>query len=214
MRPGMSKDEIKQNIISESIHLFMKYGLRSVSMDDLARHLGISKKTIYQHFKDKEEVIIQATKSVFDAEVKMMEEIEKGSENAVDHLYKQTLFLRERIKNTSTTTMFDMRKYYPKAWEKYVCFKQDVVYNSVINNLRRGINEGLFRNDINPEILAKLRLAQIELSFDNETFPDEKYSLIDIHEQLFEHFTHGILSEKGLELFKTYKQKNNIHETI
>ena len=210
----MSKDIIRGNIISESIHLFMKYGLRSVTMDDIAKHLGMSKKTIYQHFKDKEEIIIEATKSVFDAEVKMMEEVEKGTENAVDHLYKQTLLIRERIKNTSSTTMYDMQKYYPKAWNTYMCFKQDVVYNSVINNLQRGIEEGLFRADINPEILAKIRIAQIEASFDDELFSDGKYSLIEIHEQLFNHFTYGILSEKGLELFKTYKRKNNIHETV
>lgn len=210
----MSKDEIKENIITETIQLFMKYGLRSVTMDDIAKHLGMSKKTIYQHFKDKEEIIIQATKVVFDEEVKMMREVELGTENAVDHLYKQTLLLRERIKNTSSTTMYDMQKYYPKAWEKYKCFKQDVVYNSVINNLRRGIEEGLFRKDINPEILAKFRIAQIELSFDEETFAGFQFSLVEIHEQLFEHFTYGILSEKGLELFKTYKQKNNIHETV
>ena len=210
----MSKDLIRENIITESIQLFMKYGLRSVTMDDIAKHLGMSKKTIYQHFKDKEEIIIKATKAVFDAEVKMMQDIEKGTENAVDHLFKQTLLIRERIKNTSSTTMYDMQKYYPKAWEKYKCFKQDVVYNSVIDNLRRGIKEGLFREDINPEILALIRIGQIELSFDKNVFPEKKYTLVEIHEQLFEHFTHGILSEKGLQLFKTYKKKNNIHEAV
>ena len=209
----MSKDQLKDKIITESINLFMNYGLRSVTMDDIARHLGISKKTIYQIFKDKEDIIIQATKVVFDAEVKMMEDVEKGTENAVDHLYKQTLLIRDRIKNTSSNALYDMQKYYPNAWEKYICFKQDVVYNSVINNLKRGINEGLFRKEINPEILAKFRIAQIELSFDSAFFADSKYSLIEIHEQMLEHFTFGILSDKGLELFRTYKQNNKINET-
>lgn len=210
----MSKDLIKENIISESIQLFMKYGLRSVTMDDIAKHLGISKKTIYQHFKDKEEIIIRTTETIFNAEVKMMEDIEKDSVNAVDHLYKQTLWLRNRIKNTSSTALYDMKKYYHNAWVKYKCFKHDVIYNSVMSNLKRGIEEGLFRKDINPEILALIRIGQIELSFDKTIFPDDKYTLVEIHEQLFEHFTHGILSEKGLELFKTYKIKNNIHETV
>ena len=210
----MSRDEIKENIIQESIHLFMKYGLRSVTMDDIAKHLGMSKKTIYQHFKDKEDIIIQSTKVVFDAEIKMMQDVERDAKNAVDHLYKQTLLIRERIKNTSTTTMYDMQKYYPKAWNEYMCFKHEVVYNSVIANLRRGIDEGLFRKDINPEILAQFRIAQIEKSFDDDLFTDKKFSLMEIHEQLFDHFTYGILSEKGLELFKSYKQKNNIHETV
>lgn len=203
----MNKDIVKENIISEAINLFMKNGLRSVTMDDIAKHLGISKKTIYQHFKDKEEIIIQSTSVVFDLENKMMEEIENGSENAVEELYKLTLCLRERIKNTSTTALYDMKKYYQKAWTKYKDFKHDVIYNSVIKNLKRGMEEGLFRSDINPEVLAQLRIEEIELSFNKDVFPEDKFSLVEVHEQLFEHFTYGILSEKGFTLFETYKQK-------
>lgn len=203
----MNKDLVKENIISEAINLFMKNGLRSVTMDDIAKHLGMSKKTIYQHFKDKEEIIIQSTSVVFEHESKMMEEIESGSENAVEELYKLTLCLRERIKNTNTTALYDMKKYYQNAWIKYKNFKRDVIYNSVIKNLKRGIEQGLFRKEINPEILAQLRIEEIELSFNKDFFPEEKFSLVEIHEQLFEHFTYGILSEKGFKLFETYRQK-------
>lgn len=203
----MKKDAVKENIILEAINLFMMNGLRSVTMDDIARHLGISKKTIYLHFKDKEEIIIQSTTVVFDLEKKMMEDIENDSENAVEELYKLTLCLRERIKNTNTTALYDMKKYYLNAWIKYKNFKREVIYNSVIKNLKRGIEEGLFRSDINPEILAQLRIEEIELSFNKDFFPEDQFSLVEIHEQLFEHFTYGILSEKGFKLFETYKQK-------
>jgi AcrR family transcriptional regulator len=210
----MSRDLTKEKIISESINLFMTYGLRSVTMDDIAKHLGMSKKTIYQHFKDKEEIIIQATNLVFDSENKMMCDIEDVAENAVEHLYKLTVKLRETINNTSTTALYDMKKYYPRAWEKYKNFKHNVIYTSVIDNLKRGMNEGLFRKDINPEILAQLRIGEIELSFNKEFFPEDRFSLVEIHDQLFEHFTYGILSEDGIKLFETYKQKNNINEAI
>ena len=99
LRPFMSTEPAKEKIISESINLFMTYGLRSVTMDDVARHLGMSKKTIYQHFKDKEDIIIQSTQVVFDEEHRMMNTLEQESENAVAHLYKLTTWLRERIKN-------------------------------------------------------------------------------------------------------------------
>ena len=210
----MSKDLIKEKIIAESIDLFMTYGLKSVTMDDIAKHLGMSKKTIYQHFKDKEDIIIQATNEVFNAENRMMCAIEDEAENAVEQLYKLTIQLRETIKSTSTTALYDMKKYYPRAWEKYKDYKHNVIYNSVIDNLKRGIKEGLFRSNINPEILAQLRIGEIELSFDKEFFPKDEFSLVEIHDQLFEHFTFGILSEEGIRLFETYKQKNNIHETI
>jgi len=208
----MSKDLTKEKIISESIHLFMTYGLRSVTMDDIAKHLSMSKKTIYQHFNDKEDIVIQATNEVFKAENKLMCEIEDGAENAVEQLYKLTIKLRETIKNTSTTALYDMKKYYPRAWEKYKDYKHNVIYNSVIDNLKRGIREGLFRENINPEILAQLRIGEIELSFNKEFFPEDEFSLVEIHDQLFEHFTYGILSKEGVKLFETYKQKNNINE--
>lgn len=203
----MGNDSVKENIISESIELFMNYGVRSVTMDEIAKHLGISKKTIYQHFRDKEEIIIQSTALYFEKEHEVMNEIENGAENAVEHLFNLTICLRDRIKNTNTSVLFDLKKYYPKAFEKYKSYKHEVIFNSVIKNLRRGIEEGLFRSDINPEILAYLRIGEIELSFNKEYFPEEKFTLVEIHEQLFDHFTYGILSEKGFKLFETYKQK-------
>ena len=199
--------KLKEKIIAESIDLFMKYGLRSVTMDDIAKHLGISKKTIYQHFKDKEEIIILATSMHFANELKVMQEIEKDAENAVEHLYYLTNCLRDRTRNTNSNLLFDLKKYYKQAWNNYLKYKHDIIFNSVLRNLKRGIEEGLFRSDINPDILAYLRIGQIELSFNKDYFPDDKYTLGEIHEQLMEHFTYGILSEKGFKLLETYKQK-------
>jgi AcrR family transcriptional regulator len=203
----MENDLIRKKIISESVVLFMEYGIRSVTMDDIARHLGISKKTIYQHFKDKEEIILVSTHDYFQREHERMEEMEKNSENAVEALFNLTVCIREQVKNIKSNVLFDLKKYYQNAWEKYTRFKHDVIYDSVLRNMNRGISEGLFRSDINPQILAQLRIGEIELSFNKDYFPEDKFSLIEIHEQLFEHFTYGILSEKGFKLFETYKQK-------
>lgn len=203
----MENDLIRKKIISESVVLFMEYGIRSVTMDDIARHLGMSKKTIYQHFKDKEEIILVSTHDYFRKEHERMVEMEKESENAVEALFNLTVCIRDQVRNIKSNVLFDLKKYYQKAWEKYTRFKHEVIYDTVLRNMNRGISEGLFRSDINPEILAQLRIGEIELSFNKEYFPEDKFSLVEIHEQLFEHFTYGILSEKGFKLFETYKQK-------
>jgi len=205
----MEKDQIKEKIISESIGLFMQYGMKSVTMDDIARHMGISKKTIYLHFKDKEEIILCATERYLESELKVMESLQYISENAVEHLYKITVCIRDRMKNTNNSVLYDLRKYYSSAWEKYVAYKQEVIFRLVLSTLKEGIAEGWFRSSINPELMAYLRLAEIELSFNREYFPDDRLTLSEIHEQLFEHFTYGILSEKGLQQFESYKQKAN-----
>ena len=203
----MEKDQIKEKIILESIGLFMQYGMKSVTMDDIARHMGISKKTIYQHFKDKEEIILSATERYLESELKVMESLQNISENAVEHLYKINVCIRDRMKNTNNSVLYDLKKYYSSAWEKYVTYKQEVIFRLVLGILKEGIAEGWFRSSINPELMAYLRLAEIELSFNREYFPDDHFTLSEIHEQLFEHFTYGILSEKGLQQFETYKQK-------
>jgi AcrR family transcriptional regulator len=203
----MENGLIRKKIISESVVLFMEYGIRSVTMDDIARHLGMSKKTIYQHFKDKEEIILVSTQDYFRKEHERMVEMEKCSENAVEALFNLTVCIREQVSSIKSNVLFDLKKYYQNAWEKYNSFKHDVIYDSVLRNMNRGISEGLFRSDINPRILAHLRIGEIELSFNKDYFPEDKFSLIEIHEQLFEHFTYGILSEKGCKLFETYKQK-------
>ncbi len=202
----MEIESVKEKIVIESVALFMKYGVRSVTMDDIAKHLGISKKTIYAHFKDKEEIILQATEHYFMEEMKVMDDIEAKAENAVEHMHNLTFCLRERMGKTSTTVLYDLKKYYLHAWEKYKAFKHDVIFKSVLRNIERGISEGLFRKDINPEILAYLRIGEIELSFNKDYFPEEKFGIVEIHGQLFQHFIYGILSEKGLKLFETYKQ--------
>jgi len=209
----MKIDTVKEKIISESVELFMRYGVKSVTMDDIVKHFGISKKTIYQHFKDKEEVIYLSTAMYFEREKIEMEELEQGTENAVEHLHNLSVCLREKLRNTNSSVLFDLKKYYKRAWDNYLRHKHEVIFNAVFDNLKRGMSEGLYRSDINPEILAYLRIGEIELSFDKSYFPEEKFTVGEIHEQLFEHFTQGILSEKGTKLFKTYKQKNHINET-
>jgi hypothetical protein len=136
-----------------------------------------------------------------------MESIEGQAQNAVEALFNLTVCIREQMKNIKTNVLFDLKKYYSHAWEKYVSFKHEVIYDSVVRNMKRGISEGFFREDINPDILARLRIGEIELSFNQEYFPEDKFTLVEVHEQLFEHFTYGILSEEGFKLLETYKQK-------
>ncbi len=204
----MEKNTVKEKIISESIELFMKYGLKSVTMDDIAKHLGISKKTIYLHFKDKEEIIYLTTSMYFEMEKVEMEEMERDSGNAVEHLYNLSICIQERMRNTNRSILFDLKKYYKRSWENYKRHKQEVIFNAVMNNLKLGIEEGFYRSGINPEILSYLRIGEIELTFDKGYFPEDKFTIGDINEQIFDHFAHGILSEKGHKLLESYKQKS------
>lgn len=203
--------EVKEEIINRSIVLFMRYGIKSVTMDDIARELGISKKTIYQHFSDKDDIINIATKRHIDMECEKMLEIGKTANNAVEHLHLISLRMRETFKNMNSAVLYDLKKYHKNAWNIFLDFKTNLIFNEVVNTLNSGIEEGYFRKEIDAGILATLRVAEIQMSFDQDYFSHEEYSLMEIQSHLLDHFIHGILTPKGLELFNTYKNQL-IHE--
>lgn len=200
-------EEGKSLIIKRSIELFLKYGLKRVTMDDIAKELGISKKTIYQHFKDKEEIISIATQKHMEYECDIMRDVRNNSENAVEQLFLISKCMRNSFSHINSSILYDLRKYYKKAWEIYRKFEKEVIYREIENTLKNGIKEGYFRKEINVPILTKLRMNQIRMSFDQELFPQREYSILDVQTQLLEHFTYGILSEKGLVLFNQYKKQ-------
>jgi AcrR family transcriptional regulator len=185
----------------------MEYGVRSVTMDDIARHLAMSKKTIYLHFKDKKQIIVVATREHFAKEQALLTSIEEQSENAFEALFSMTMCIRQQVKTLKSNLLFDLKKYYPEAWEIYMGFKQDVIYNSMIKNMKRGIAEGLYRSDIDPVILAHLRFGEVELAFNPDYFPSDQFNFMEVHQQMFEHFAYGLLTKQGLKLFDAYKKK-------
>ncbi|MEQ9438518.1 MAG: TetR/AcrR family transcriptional regulator [Cyclobacteriaceae bacterium] len=196
--------ENKEQIARAAEYLFMSYGVRSVTMDDIAKRLGISKKTIYQHFRDKDEVVCLATLRILEREKTELDQIQGQAENAIHELHLLSNYIRQHIVNINPSALFDLQKYHQDAWEIYLNFKDTVFLQSVELTLERGINEGYFRAGIDPKILAVLRIEQIHISFDERVFPKDEYDLKEVHLQLFDHFTHGVLTPKGVELFQKY----------
>ena len=210
----MEDKETKDKILKGAEALFMKYGIRSISMDDIARHLGASKKTLYQHFTDKDEIITQVLQIHLEGNMKEMEGFSKTSGNAVDELVKISLCLKRNMQDMNPTVMFDIQKYHPKGWAIWTEFKSKFIRESVIRNLEQGIEEGYFRPEINVEVLAALRLQVIEAVFSDRFFPKEKYSLAETQVQVFDHFVYGLCTEKGRKLYQKYKTETTHAETI
>lgn len=208
----MEKEALKEKIISESTKLFLSYGVRSVTMDDIAKHLSISKKTIYQFFKDKEEIILIATRIHFERQKIEMDSIKKETKNAIAMLYRLSVCLRDKFKNMNLNVLYDLEKYYPNAWELYLQYKNEVFYHSLVTTLQEGMEQGYFRKNINPDILAKLRMEEIQLSLNKEVFPGDKYEVVDIQDQFFNHFVYGVLSESGIKVLNQYHQNSLINE--
>lgn len=203
----MEEKDIKERILRGAQELFMKYGVRSVSMDDIARHLSVSKKTLYQYFADKDEIVTTVAEFHLRQEQAQYEGMRATSENAIDELVKISTCIKRDLQKMNPSLLFDLRKYHPKAWAQWLGHKQQYMGQSIIRNLKQGVSEGFFRPEIHTDILAAARLEMIQITFDEQVFPADKYNIAEVNLQLFEHFVYGVLTEKGRKVFEKYKQQ-------
>ena len=203
----MEESEQREKLLKGATELFMRYGLRSVSMDDIARQLGVSKKTIYQYFTDKDDMVATVVKSHMGGQQRQFDEITHISKDAVDEMVRLSYCLKESMRETNPTVLYDMQKYHPRAWGEWLSFKNKVIRESIVRNLRSGMAEGYFRADLHLDIIANMRLEAVQMGFDQSIFPRDKYSLPDVQVQLFEHFVQGVLTDKGRALYQQYKEK-------
>ncbi len=205
----MEETDIKTKILKGAEELFMRYGVRSITMDEIARHLGISKKTLYQYFLDKDDIVASTTHNHLIRERKQFEQIAEDSSNSVEELVKLSLCLKENVKGMNPSLLFDLQKYHQKAWNIWLEFKNKFIRESVVRNLNKGIAEGLIRAEINPEILAVVRIETVQMGFDDQLFPVDKFNLTEVQMQILEHFIHGLLTDKGKKLYQKYKELNH-----
>ncbi|MBT1705335.1 TetR/AcrR family transcriptional regulator [Chryseosolibacter indicus] len=209
----MEELSIRDKILKGAEVLFTKYGVRSISMDDIARHLSVSKKTLYQHFSDKEDIVTLACKAHLDRETIEFDNIHFRSRNAIEELAALSLKLKHNMEELNPSLLFDLKKYHPKAWAVWVNHKNRIIRQSVIRNIKQGIEEGYYRPEINADIISTMRLELVQLAFDEELFPREKFKLPEVQMEIFDHFVHGIATEKGRKLYLKHKEKVNKHQT-
>jgi AcrR family transcriptional regulator len=196
---------IKQKIIEGSHDLFMRFSIKSVTMDDIAKHLTISKKTIYQYFKDKNDLVLQVTSDHLEAEKLEIQTIKSSTSNAIETLIEESMCLRRNITDMNPSLLYDLKKYHQPAWELYLESKEKVYIKSLVETLENGIKEDHFRQNIDPEILARLRVEQIQMSMENLIYPRSRFEFKEVQTQLFDHFLNGLVSEKGRKLLNKYK---------
>lgn len=152
----------KEQILTCAKDLFFKYGLRNVTMDDISHELGISKKTLYVFFENKKEIVNNMTKNFFDNYESEYEVLVKDSENAIQELFLLMNNLKNIFEKIDFRLIQDMQRYFPEAWAMFELHKKNFMYAKIRDNLKRGIKEELYRSDLKVEIIACLRLEEVQ----------------------------------------------------
>ncbi len=194
--------------IKQKAHeLFMQYGLRSVSMDDIANGMGISKKTIYLYYADKDELVDAVIESEFRKNENLCETDRKNAVNAVEEIFMALDMLADMFRSMNPSFIFDMQKYHPKAFLKFHQYKNDCLFNIVRTNILRGIDEQLYREDIDVDIIARFRVQSLMMAFNPEFNSFLKQSISEIAKELIIHYLFGLVSIKGYKITIKYQQE-------
>ena len=185
--------------------LVMQYSIRSVSMDDIAAKIGMSKKTLYQYYKDKDELIEAVVEGVLLHNKACCEADRKTAKNAIDEVFLSMDLMAEMFRSMNSSVIYDLHKYHPKAFQKFLNHKNDFIYNIIKNNLEKGIKEELYRSDINVEILSRYRVEIMLIPFNPDFTRILKSTILEVEQEIILHFLYGVVSLKGYKLILKYQ---------
>lgn len=194
-------------ILNKSKQLFFTYGIKGVSMDDISKGLGMSKKTIYQYYKDKNEIIGKIVDEMLVENVSYLNQIHEKRENVVEEVYMVTHSMGQQVGGIQNAFFYELEKSYPEYMEKLNTYKIEVLLKKIKQNLEEGVASGVYRSEINPSETALIRLSLIEDAFTNFTFLSAGWQTKDILVTLTNFYLHGITSQTGKELINKYIYK-------
>jgi len=203
---------MRQEIIEKARKMFFQKGVRSVTLDDLCNEMGISKKTIYQYFSNKEELIDEAVTSYMMINIGQIEDFMTHSENAIEGFFRTANHVYHIFNSISPTTIHETKKYYPQIWTKLQLFKKASIEKLTVVNLQNGIQEGLYRDDINADMVMRFYLTIVLNMNDEELFPDTLYHPGKVYRDYIKYHIRSIATEKGYELFKQLSQSEPFHQ--
>ncbi|OFX18954.1 MAG: hypothetical protein A2033_01355 [Bacteroidetes bacterium GWA2_31_9] len=189
-----------ENIVEKVGSLYFKYGIKSITMDDVAKELGISKKTLYNYFTDKSELVSSVVDNILNYHTNKSECIFCKNLNAIEEVFEVNNFFTHMLKDYNHSMVYDLKKYYPDIFKRLHEKRREKMYNSVLNNLKKGKEEGLFRQEMNEEIISKLHVSRIEGIFDSNIFTVEEFTSPEFVFEIFNYHIRGIVNEKGLEI--------------
>jgi len=205
-------DDKKREIIGEALEVYMRLGIKSVTMDEMARQLGISKKTLYIYVKDKNDLVEQTLEFAHVNEQEQIKKITESTDNAIDELLETGKFIITILKKIHPSIFFDLAKYHPNAMKMMKCNQDEFVSECVESNLSIGIKQGLYRKNINTEVISKVYMAAMDHVLKGNSYEDSKMRPETVYSEFFRYHIRGIASEKGLKYLQgLIKNNDSLH---
>ena len=199
-------EELK-NILERVGCLYQKYGIKSITMDDVARELGISKKTLYQYVTDKTDLVNKVYELEMEKRKCDFEKIHDDSKNAIEDLIEVHRFVYQKMKEYNPSTEYDMRKYYPELNKKIQEQRHKNMYERVLENIKKGKQQGLYRTELNEEIITQITVTRSEISGGIENIGINEFNSPNFFTEIMIYHIRGIANEKGLKVLEENMDK-------
>ena len=210
LRPIMADIEVKDRIKTAAHDLVMKYGIRTVSMDDIAASVGMSKKTLYQYYQDKDELVKAVVDGVIDQNQCDCSGFVERATDAIHEIFLTMEMMVEMFSEMNPSVLFELQKYHPNVYQVFHKHKAEFIFQSIKANIERGKKEELYREDINTDVLCHYRIQSMFIPFNPEFQRSlNKYTLLEIEEQIILNFLFGMVTSKGYKLAMKYLEVKN-----
>ena len=203
----MTEIDQKERIKQVALELLMHYGIRSISMDDIASKLGMSKKTIYFYYKDKDELVEAVIESLTSHTQGLCNADRQNSHDAIHEIFLAMEVVTEIFRSMNPSVLFDLQKFHPSAFAIFLKHKNDFIITMIRRNIARGIEEELYRPDLNIEIMSRFRVESMFIPFNPDFVRNARATLLQIEQEIILHFLFGLVSIKGYKLVLKYQEQ-------
>lgn len=200
------KSKKLHELLTKSRVMFMRYGVKTLTMDDIAKEMGISKKTIYQFVSNKAELVKLTVDDYLEEEKRQMDAILSGTGNSVEEMIEMVAYFLNVVREFNAASLYDLQKHYPETWQILNEYRFQYIRELLVQNINTGIKQGDYRADIDADIISKIYLSAIEILYNQNLFPNKKYPFIKIYREFMNYHLCGILTDKG----KAFLDKTNL----
>jgi AcrR family transcriptional regulator len=202
-----SQQELLQKIVSKAKELFLSIGIRSITMEDVAKSLGISKKTIYSVCANKAELVHLCVKEDIISRKIEIEKIFNSNLNAVEEMMHAGIIVSQTLKKLHVSVLYDLQKYFPETWQLLYDYKFQFVREQIKNNILKGIKENHYRSDIDADLISRMYIINMDNIFNLEIFPPNQYDFVKLYKSLLEYHLHAICTPQGTETLLNINEK-------
>ena len=199
--------EMKIRIKQKADELFRQYGIKSVTMDEIATRLGVSKKTLYQSFADKDALVHEVVGDLLSYNQECCNNDRAKAADAIHEVFLAMEMVKQMFENMNPVILHDIERNHPATFQKFLLHKNNFLLQVIKENIERGKKQELYRAEINTDVIARVRLETMLLPFNQEIFPKSKFNFVDLEHQLIEHFLFGVATIKGYKLITKYQQQ-------